>query len=242
MEIHRRSVFGAAIAALIGGGRAWARDCQVEISVDYHGWTGLDGWTEALKPKLAGWWRDINRALGSTACHADQPIRLEFFRIEPAGIAAAARGDRVLINAPYVLANRENPDMFRMIAHELVHVAQAYPQGARPEWLHEGIADYVRYYVLFPKDGGRAFDPGREDWREGYSPAAGMLAWAEAKWPGVVAKVNSAMRKGAAGDVALTAATGMTPDALWKAYLASHPDAASAEKRRAFWKSLKRGT
>lgn len=131
--------------------------------------------------------------------------------------------------------------MFRMIAHELVHIAQAYPQGTGPAWLTEGIADYVRYYVLFPDDPGRAFDPGREDWREGYSPTAGLLAWAEAKWPGVVASVNSAIRKGDKGDVALAAATGMTPQALWRAYLASHPDAASAAKRRAYWQSLNRG-
>lgn len=241
MGINRRSLFGTAIAALVGGGRAWAQDCPLGIEVAYNGWSGLEGWTDELKPKLASWWRDINRALGATACNAAKTIQLEFYRIRPDKVAAAARGDHVLINAPYVLANRSNPDMFRMIAHELVHIAQAYPQGTGPAWLTEGIADYVRYYVLFPDDPGRAFDPGREDWREGYSPTAGLLAWAEAKWPGVVASVNSAIRKGDKGDVALAAATGMTPQALWRAYLASHPDAASAAKRRAYWQSLNRG-
>lgn len=241
MAIDRRSLFGAAVAVLVGGGRAGAQDCPLAIEVDVHGWSGLDDWTDELKPKLAGWWRDINRALGATVCDPRKTIRLEFYKISPDNIAAAARGDRVLINAPYVLANRGNPDMFRMIAHELVHVAQAYPEGAGPTWLNEGIADYVRYYVLFPEDAGRAFDPGREDWREGYSPAGGLLAWAELKWPGAVAAVNSAMRKGEPGELALAAATGMTPDALWKAYLATRPDAASAAKRRAYWKGLKPG-
>jgi hypothetical protein len=240
MGIDRRSLFGAAIALSIAGDRAWAQDCPLAIVVDNHGWSGLDAWTEELKPKLAGWWREINRALGATSCDANKTIRLEFYRIKPDYVAAAAQGDRLLINAPYVLANQGNPDMFRMIAHELVHVAQAYPQATNPRWLTEGIADYVRYYVLFPDDPGRAFDPGKEDWREGYSPTAGLLAWAEARWPGVVMTINAAMRRGEEGDVALAATTGMTPGFLWKAYLASHPDAASAAKRRAYWESLKR--
>lgn len=241
--IDRRSVLAAAFALPIAGrGAARAQACRVDIAVDYHGWAGLDGWTEQLKPQLTGWWRTINQALGATSCNADKTIRLEFYAIKPERIAAAARGDSVLINAPYVLANRDNPDMLRMIAHELVHVAQGYPKGTGPAWLTEGVADYVRYYVLYPGDAGRAFDPGREDWREGYSPAAGLLAWAQAKQPDVVAKVNAAMRRGEAGDAALAAATGMTPDALWRAYLASHPDAASAAKRRAYWESLKHAT
>ncbi len=212
--------------------------CGLTAAVDYHGWTGLDGWTDALKPKLAGWWREINRALGGPPCTEIRAIRLEFFAIKPDGVGASAQGDGLIINAPYVKANLGNPDMARMIAHELVHLAQAYPKGAGPDWLKEGIADYIRYYVLFPDDPGRTFDPGREDWREGYSPTAGMLAWAEAKWPGTVAKVNAAMRRGEPGDAALTAATGAKPEALWSAYMAGHPDAASAARRRAYWESL----
>lgn len=241
MRIDRRTVSGAAIAALFWKGEARAQDCPLSVEVDNHGWTGLEAWTDDLKPMLPLWWRDINRALGAPACRADKTIRLEFYRLKPDYVAAAARGDRVLINAPYVLANRGKPDMFRMIAHELVHIAQAYPEGAGPAWMTEGIADYVRYYVLFPDDPGRAFDPGQEDWREGYSPAAGLLAWADAKWPGTLARVNAAMRGGDKGDVAFAAATGATPAVLWRAYLRTAPSAASAAKRRAYWESLKRG-
>jgi len=241
MPIDRRMLLGAVAGILVWGGPALADDCPVAVEVDYHGWSGFERWTADLIPRLAGWWRDINLALGATACNAGKTIRLEFYEIHPPRIAAAARGDSILINAPYVRANLGNPDMFRMIAHELVHVAQAYPKGTGPAWLSEGIADYVRYYRLFPDDPGRAFDPGGEDWREGYSPAAGLLAWAEATWPGLVSAINAAMRKGDDGEAALTAATGMAPAALWKAYLASHPNAASAAKRRAYWDSLKRG-
>jgi len=241
VPLTRRSLLAAAIAARGGVGDARAQDCALTVEVDYNGWVGLDAWTEELEPKLPVWWRSINDALGRTACATAKTIRLEFYRIKPDSVAAAARGDKVLINAPYVLANRGNPDMFRMIAHELVHIAQAYPQAIGPAWVTEGIADYVRYYVLFPDDPGRAFDPGQEDWREGYSPAAGLLAWAETKWPGTLAAVNSAMRKGDKGDAALAAATGTEPELLWRSYLRSAPAAASAARRRAYWEGLKRG-
>lgn len=241
MGISRRSLFLATIAALAGRDAAWAQDCPLAVEVDFHGWSGLDAWTEALRPKLDVWWMAINHTLGAASC-TPKTIRLEFFRIKPDKIAAAARGDEVLVNAPYVLANIGNTDMLRMIAHELVHVAQAYPKGAGPAWLTEGIADYVRYYVLFPDDPGRAFDPGQEDWKEGYSPAAGLLDWAEATWPGTVTAVSSAMRKGDRGDAAFAAATGSPPETLWKAYLRSNPPAASAEKRKAYWRSLQPGT
>lgn len=163
MRVDRRGWLAGGLAALTipGGGGAAAQDCALHIEVDTRGWTGLEAWTEALTPLLPGWWRAINAALGGTGCAAEKTVQLQLVRIKPDSVAAAARGDKVLINAPYVLANRGNADMLRMIAHELVHIAQAYPPGTGPGWLTERIADYVRYYVLFPDDRGAPSTRGR---------------------------------------------------------------------------------
>ena len=47
------------------------------------------------------------------------------------------------------------------------------------------------------------------------------------------------MRAGDDGEAVLTAATGLAMATLWARYLATNPTAASAEKRRAYARSLK---
>lgn len=69
---------------------------------------------------------------------------------------------------------RRHPDDAGMFVHELTHVVQAYPSGATPAWLVEGITDYLRYYLLLPEPTRRA-DPAAADHRRGYADAALLL-------------------------------------------------------------------
>ena len=81
-----------------------------------------------------------------------------------------------------------------MVAHELTHVIQHYRRGG-PGWLVEGVADYVRYYVIEPGTRRGRFDPQRSDYKRGYQPAAGLLNWLESRRPGLVIGLNAAMRR-----------------------------------------------
>jgi hypothetical protein len=104
-------------------------------------------------------------------------------------------------------------------------VAQAYPSGVK--WLKEGIADYIRYYVLFP-DPRRPLPPGLT-YQVGYLPAAAMLDWASRRYSRTLVRdVNAAMRAGHDGEGALAQITGQTPQGLWAAFTASR--AAAAKK------------
>jgi hypothetical protein len=237
--LDRRRLLGLAGAAVFAAFHAQAETCQIAVSFTYNHWSRLHPWGEQLRGKISAWWPAISRALGDGVCASGKTIDIAFARLSPASVAAEAEGDRIIVNAPYVLANLGNADMFRMIAHELAHVAQAYPGWARPRWMTEGIADYVRYYILFPNDPGRPFDPSREDWREGYAPAAGLIDFAERGWPGSLARVNAAMRSGADGEAVLAESTGLSMAALWARYLATNPADASPAKRRAYARSLK---
>ncbi len=236
-RISKRSLL-CGLAALTAAGSARADDCTLDVEIVPGAWSQLQGWAQALTPRLGSWWTTINHGLGVTACER-RGIKLVLAVVKPDSVAAAARGDRIIVNAPYVLANLGNADMDRMIAHELVHVAQAYPEGTPPIWLVEGIADYLRYYVLFPTDPGRFFDPDKESWHEGYSPSAGLIDWAETRRPGTLAAINTAMHAGDDGGAAFALAAGLTPAAAWRAYLKTRPAAASADRRQAYWASLK---
>src|ERR1700761_5441021 len=136
---------------------AWAADNGLQIDISYHvdfypeERAGLEAWVGRLKPKMRGWWPIMTTALASPGYTPTDRISLAFYRIQPDNIPAATMGTRIVVDPAYVLAHLHNPDMLGMVGHEMVHVAQAYP-GKPASWLTEGIADYMRYYVLIPDD------------------------------------------------------------------------------------------
>jgi len=220
---------------------AWAAaaaDSALQIDVSYHvdfypeERAGLEAWVERLKPKMETWWPILTSSLASPGYRPADRISLEFYRIEPNTIPAATIKNRIVVDPAYVLAHLHNPDMFGMVGHEMVHVVQAYPDHVA-SWLTEGMADYMRYYVLIPDDPGRAFDPKGAHFDGAYQPSAGLLDWVERRHPGAVRSVNTVMRRGGDGPAELTRLAGAPLETLWAAYLASHPAATTPEALRA---------
>ena len=193
----------------------------------------LQAWTETLKTRIPLWWPVLTTALSSPDYTPTDHVTLAFYRIDIAGAPAATTGTTVDVDPWKLIVRLHNPDAFGMVAHELVHVVQAYRPSATPGWLTEGIADYMRYYVLLPNDPGRYFDPQGLTEKTGYQPTAGMLDWVEKSHPGAVQKINQTMRQGGDGAATLATITGADPDALWRAYMATRPTAANATAARA---------
>ena len=181
---------------------------------------------------MRAWWPVLTSALASSGYTPTDRISLEFYRIEPGNVPAATIKNRIVVDPAYVLAHLYNPDMFGMVGHEMVHVVQAYP-GHGASWLTEGLADYMRYYVLIPDDPGRAFDARSARFDGGYQATAGLLDWVERAHPGAVRRVNAVMRQGGDGPAELARQAGAPLEAVWDAYLASHPAATSSEALRA---------
>ena len=67
-----------------------------------------------------------------------------------------------------------------------------------PDWLTEGIADYVRFYLYEPESRGCAMDVKREDIRYNgsYRVSANFLNFVEKKYPGTVKELNALCRQG----------------------------------------------
>lgn len=215
----RRAVLltlGAA-ASSPGVARAQVRAAP-PLRIELGAYPQLAAWAQSARSGYAAWWPRLAQALTSPEFHAPAAVAVIAAPL-PDEAPAETEGAAIYVNGPYLLRTGEGPNL---VAHELVHVVQAYP-GKPSGWLTEGIADWGRYYLLLPADPARRFDPARADWRRGYQPAAALLAWCETRRSGTVQAVNAALRRGEDGEAALTARMGAAPDALWRAYLAARP-------------------
>lgn len=193
----------------------------------------LEAWSSVLTRLSDGWWRTITIRLASPGFVPVDHITIEFNDIRIKGAPALTHDSVIEVDARGLLARLRDPDALAMIAHEMVHVVQRYPHAAG--WLVEGIADYMRYYVLIPDDPGRAFRPDGATWHDGYQASAGFLDWVEQGHPGTITRLNAALRAGEDGQALLRETLGQTLQQAWAAYIDGKPYATSAEawRRRA---------
>jgi hypothetical protein len=212
----RRYLLIAAATTLVPGAVS-ASNAKVEIEIDTSNAPLLVDWAVKLKTLMLGWWPVITSVLASPGFEAPDVVKV-VFRDLPPNVGAGTADNLIMVNLADIQAH---PDDTGRVAHEMVHVVQRYPQP-NIQWLIEGIADYIRYYVLLPQDPKRAFDPSRATYQVGYAPAAALLDWVERKYgAGSVRRINAAMRQGGDGEAELLKITGSTPLTLWRAYLAS---------------------
>ena len=146
------------------------------------------------------------------------------FKVMP-GVAYTSR-TTVTISALWI---RRYPDDFGMVAHELTHVVQHYQVvDNKAIWLVEGMADYIRYYVIEPDSPRRRFNPNRSSYRNGYQPAAGMLNWVvRTHDPEFIVKINAALRDGIYSPKVFAALAGGSPDQIWQRFKATLPETAT---------------
>lgn len=141
------------------------------------------------------------------------PIHITFAP-EPAQYPGATYGRKIELSASYM---HRHPDDAGMILHEFVHVVQAYPEGPTPGWITEGIADYLRDYILLPEPT-RHTPPAIADYHRGYTHAATLLDYIiqtrhHGDWQALIHPLNAACQRGENGEAWLTAHYG-TPDAI----------------------------
>ncbi len=153
----------------------------------------------------------FDASLDIPACASSEGVRLgvKWFRAHPGDIGAAV--------------------------HELVHVLQAYPEPkrtapgaavrhAKPGWLVEGIADYLRWVVCCPEPGALPEHFAKRSYRESYRTAAVFLDWiAKRSGPQVLRDWNDALRRGVFHEGLIETATGQALDPLWAEFQAARP-------------------
>jgi hypothetical protein len=216
----RRGVLATG-AALLACGPARAATLQLDVEMDYSAAPQLQAYAEEVKRRAFGWWGIINDALSFPGYRPATRIFMRFANDMPLGKAGLTHDVNINLNAPYII---EHPVEYNLVAHEMVHVYQHY-QHPTPVWLVEGVADYVRYYVMFPQDRERLYDPSGADYNRGYTQGAALLDWVErTHGVGSVRLLNATLYHGGNGEKLLSKMTGLSLDQIWAKVIADLAD------------------
>jgi len=224
-------------------------DGRMQVRIDAAAAPALRGWCDdELMPVLLQWYPRVVALLGGNAGEAPPQVDMRFATEGPA-IAATANG-RVVCNASWFIDNRHG-EAAGAAVRELVRVAQRYDAGgeARPAWLVDGIADYVRWFRFEPKayagSGVDDVQAARHD--AGGRITANFLAWAcRAHGQDLLGKLDVALRAGDYGEATWQQLTGRSLvelDGDWRRSLVAPPGVAelSEAERRAGWQLLFNG-
>jgi hypothetical protein len=173
-------------------------------------------WGRTAQELLRDWHPRIANLLSSPGVVSPSGLSLKLKKSEK-GVGATS-GTKIVVFSNWI---EEHPEDFGLVIHELVHVIQQYP-GKEPEWVSEGIADYIRWAIyegkpqrLFPvpKSG--------DGYKKGYQAAAGFFLWLEThESPGIVRRLNTAMRNSEFDPSLFEELAGDDIAALWKRYAA----------------------
>lgn len=187
------------------------------VTLDFSAAPEHKNWAIEAGEYAIRWHPQLATLLASEGFTPARDVTLVFKHMD--GVAFCS-GNTITIAAKWI---KDHPDDFGMVVHELTHVLQNYPsRRGNPGWLVEGIADYVRYYVVEPDSPRRRFNPERESYERGYQPAAGMLHWLEqTAGPGVITQLNRALRDGRYSPRLFREIAGGDPGAVWERYKAS---------------------
>ncbi|WP_395752733.1 basic secretory protein-like protein [Prosthecobacter sp.] len=177
--------------------------------VDTNDAADLKEWGNKAGTLCVEWFGKIAALLPSEGFVAPKDVTL-YFDPKMKGVAHAL-GGKITISAGFV---RSHTDDWGMVIHELTHVVQAYPNGG-PGWLVEGIADYIRI-VHFEPQAPRPKLTRLASYKDAYKTTAMFLEWIEKQHaPGLVVKMNAALRKGEYREELWSEITGKTVDELW---------------------------
>lgn len=182
-------------------------------------WINKDkGFSPALKDRLVAAYFTNYPKLAKK--YNNKTIKKVSFVIDPdyKGVAATAGG--IVRYSPEWFA--KNPGDIDVVTHEVMHIVQAYPDGAGPWWITEGIADFVRFDEGIDNDGANWKLPDyteKQKYTDSYRTTARFLYWINKNVKkDFVKKLDGAMRNKTYTDDFWKAQTGKTIDELWSAY------------------------
>jgi hypothetical protein len=162
-------------------------------------------WAENAAKVCGAWYPVICHALAGRDLKPPHRITLIFVAHLPPGWAAFANNGTITISLETLSRDFSN---YGMVIHELTHLVQGYPahsgmfswfwhRNRGVEWLSEGIADYVRFY-LYEADSTRGgIRPGQSNYTDSYRSTACFLDYLVRNYDdGIVRKLNAVLRRG----------------------------------------------
>ncbi len=233
MNINFKKLTSAACALLLAAG-AYAQDSWSRIDKDIAKAVSVDTLTQGkfnliFINKSADFDLNLKKRLEEiffinypkqVKLYNKKAMEKVIFVVDPEydGIAAAG-GGVIRFNPEWF---KKNPGDVDIVTHETMHLVQAYPNGAGPGWITEGIADYVRYTMGVDNAGAKWSLPELQEghsYTNAYRITARFMVWIEKnKKKGFVQKLDAAMRSKTYTDDFWKINTGKTVDQLWEEY------------------------
>lgn len=189
---------------------------EVKVTLDTSEVPHLKEWGEKAKDLIIEWHPRLCNLVPSEGFVPPNEISLKIKKTDK-GVGATS-GTKITISSHWI---EKKPNDFGLVIHELVHVIQNYPSG-NPWWITEGVADYLRWGIYEAKP--QSWFPRPKDkfgYKKGYQITGGFFLWLEtSKSPGIVKKLNTAMRKKEFSDEIFKKETGLSVEELWNQYVA----------------------
>jgi hypothetical protein len=177
----------------------------------------LVDWGNQAKQLVERWHQRIANLIPTKGFDVPGEVWLKI-RKSNRGIAGTS-GGRITVSSGWI---EKHPEDIGLVHHELVHVIQDYKARRVPGWVTEGIADYLRWaiYEAKPQDWFPFADKPR-GYRDSYRVTGGFFLWLESdRCPGIVNKLNTAVRKGTFTDQSwFEQQAGAKLDELWTDYV-----------------------
>jgi len=208
------ALFSAACILTAGISLASKPSAAPSVILDSSEIPELEPWGRAAANTMEEWYPRIAKLLYSEGYEPPEKIYLKINN--PGKGVAGTAGNRIGIAASWI---KKEPG-HGVLIHELVHVVQDY-RGGGVGWLTEGIADYIRW-GLYEKKPLEWFpvprDPAK-DYHQSYRVSAGFLYWLKTdRSPGMVKKLNAALREKRYSPDIFKKETGTDLNALWAEY------------------------
>ena len=202
---------------------------KYEFTIDATMAPDLKDWSEEkLKPVVIEWYPKIVKMLDSDGFDPIKKVTLRF-QNDMGGTPAWAAGPNIALNIEWYRGQLKGEALGAAV-HELVHVAQMYPNvrrdDAKPGWVQEGVADYVRWFLYEPQTRGaeitaRSLPNARYD--ASYRVTGNFLDWASRTYDkDLVKKLNASVRQGKYSSDFWKETTGLTEQELNDAWIAYH--------------------
>jgi hypothetical protein len=171
-------------------------------------------WGQKAKAIVEEWYPRMVNLIPTQGFEPPTEIKITL-RKSDRGIADAA-GPHIRISSGWI---EKHPEDIGLVVHELVHIIQNYGR-TQQGWLTEGIADYLRWAIYEGKPLTWFHVPQEADgYKQSYRVTAGFLFWLESDMaPGIVNRLNTALRKKQYSDEIFEKASGLSLDALWAKY------------------------
>ena len=175
-------------------------------------------WAKTAASIMRAWYPTVRSQLATTGARVPKELRLT---IKPKiGPPAYCSGDEITVKAEWI---KDHPDDLGIVIHEMAHAIQSYPDGPKPGWLVEGIADYIRWWRYEPEPP-RTKITEKSNFTDAYRTTAYWLAWCQRKYDmRLVPQLDGEMRAGRDPLPIFTKLTGKTPEALWKEFVVTNP-------------------